>query len=143
MCRGHSEAAEFGVRLEWSAMRFRQADLVPFTVGAGAGVLFTVLLISSANPPLSIALATVMVVGTFLTGGIGSVWMGSRAACRYLEFWEVPTWKPLRSLVQVLGAVGSATIWPSVCSLSCGLCPEHGLPSRTRDPTSCGQLRRS
>jgi hypothetical protein len=91
-------------------MRLRRADLVPFTVGAAAGVGFTVLFILSANPPFSIALAAVMVVGALLTGGIASVWMGSGAASRYLEFWEVPTWKPVRWLVQVLGAMGFATI---------------------------------
>ena len=89
----------------------RRADLVPFTVGAVAGVGFTVALISSANPPFHIALAMAMLVGSILTGGIASVWMASGAAVTYLEFWEVPTWRPVRWLVQVLGAIGFAAIW--------------------------------
>ena len=92
-------------------MRLSRADLIPFTVGAGVGVGFTVLLISSSDPPTPIALATVMVVGAFLTGGIALVWMESGAGSRYLEFWEVPTWKPLRWLVEMLAAMGFATIW--------------------------------
>jgi hypothetical protein len=94
-----------------SAMRLRRADLVPFTVGAVAGVGFTVALISSANPPFHIALAIAMLVGSFVTGGIASVWMASGAAVKYLEFWEVPNWRPVRWFVQVLGAIGFAAIW--------------------------------
>ena len=92
-------------------MRLRRADRVPFTVGAVAGVGFTVLLISSSSRPFHIVLAIAMAVGAFLAGGIASVWMGSGAAATYLEFWEVPTWRPLRWLVQVLGAIGFAAIW--------------------------------
>ena len=92
-------------------MRLRQVDPVPFTVGAVAGVAFTVLLIDSANPPFPIPLAAAMVVGAIITGGIGSVWMGSGAASKYLEFWGAPTWKPVRGLVQVAGAIGFAAFW--------------------------------
>ena len=94
-------------------MRIRRADLVPFTVGAVAGGGFTVLVISSADPDRldPIALPITMLVGSFLAGGIASVWMASGVAVRYLEFWEVPTWRPVRWLVQVLGAIGFATIW--------------------------------
>jgi hypothetical protein len=94
-------------------MRLARADLVPFTVGAVAGAGFTVALISSADPDRldPIALGIPMLVGAFLAGGIGSVWMGGGAAVRYLEFWEVPTWRPVRWLVQVLGAIGFAAIW--------------------------------
>ena len=88
-----------------------RADLVPFTIGAVAGVGFTVALISSANPPFHIVLAIAMLVGAFLVGGIAYVWMGSGAANTYLEFWEVPTWRPVRWLVHVLGAIGFAAIW--------------------------------
>ena len=88
-----------------------KADLVSFTVGAVAGVGFTVALIASANPPPHIVLAMAQLVGAFLAGGIGSVWMASGAAVKYLEFWEVPTWRPVRWLVQVLGAIGFAAIW--------------------------------
>jgi tetrahydromethanopterin S-methyltransferase subunit D len=96
-----------------AAMTGRKADLVPFTVGAVAGAGFTVLVISSADPDRidPIALPIAMLVGSFLAGGIGSVWLGSGAAVRYLEFWEVPTRRPVRWLVQVLGAIGFASIW--------------------------------
>ena len=49
-------------------MTNRKTDLVPFTVGAVAGVGFTVALISSANPPFHIALAMAMLVGSFFAG---------------------------------------------------------------------------
>ena len=99
------ERPNTGAMTEW------KADLVPFTVGAVAGVGFTVALISSANPPPHIVLAMAQMVGAFLAGGRGSVWMASGVAVRYLEFWEVPTWRPVRWLVQVLGAIGFAAIW--------------------------------
>lgn len=84
---------------------------MPFAVGASAGLLFTVPFTSSASPPFHVALATVMLVGAFLTGGIGSLWMGSGAGVKYLEFWELPTWKPLRWLMQVIGGMAFAVIW--------------------------------
>ena len=98
-------------RRNTAAMADRKSDLVPFTVGAVAGVGFTVALIASANPPPHVALAMAQVVGAFFAGGKGSVWMASGAAAKYLEFWEIPTWRPVRWLVQVLGAIGFAAIW--------------------------------
>jgi hypothetical protein len=90
---------------------FAPVKVISSVVGAVAGGVFTVVLISSFRPPPDGAVAAASIVGASILGGLGSMWMASGAGAKYLASWGIPTWKPLRWFVQVIGAMGFATIW--------------------------------